>query len=150
MHVYSVYGLHEACTYILLVVVNEVIMTTTRPSCALLCAGAGKTTLVKHILSNTVGTHRSGVRLYCYNILCYAALYPPTLYYTPLLFPGMKVLVIENEVGEEGIDHDLLLNYAGKEEIILLKNGCVCCTVRSDLIQTFRAIFAKNCKSTVT
>lgn len=76
--------------------------------------GAGKTTLVKHILSNTA---------------------------------GMKVLVIENEVGEEGIDHDLLLNYAGKEDIVLLKNGCVCCTVRSDLIQTFRAIFQKNCKT---
>lgn len=59
----------------------------------------------------------------------------------------MKVLVIENEVGEEGIDHDLLLQYAGKEEIVLLKNGCVCCTVRSDLIQTFRNIFEKKCKN---
>lgn len=41
---------------------------------------------------------------------------------------GMKVLVIENEIGEEGIDHELLMQQTAKEEIILMNNGCVCCT----------------------
>ncbi len=41
---------------------------------------------------------------------------------------GMKVLVIENEIGAEGIDHDLLLQSTDKENIVLLSNGCICCT----------------------
>ena len=41
---------------------------------------------------------------------------------------GMRVLVIENEIGEEGIDHELLMQHTAKEEIILMNNGCVCCT----------------------
>lgn len=41
---------------------------------------------------------------------------------------GMKVLVVENEIGAEGIDHELLMQQTGKEEIILMNNGCVCCT----------------------
>jgi G3E family GTPase len=55
---------------------------------------------------------------------------------------GIRVLVIENEVGAEGIDHDLLLQHTGKEEIILMNNGCICCTVRKDLIKTFHDMFA--------
>ncbi|OYW79962.1 MAG: hypothetical protein B7Z19_04020 [Polynucleobacter sp. 32-46-5] len=41
---------------------------------------------------------------------------------------GMKVLVVENEIGAEGIDHELLMQHTAKEEIILMNNGCVCCT----------------------
>lgn len=54
---------------------------------------------------------------------------------------GMRILVIENEIGSEGIDNDLLVQQTGQEDIILLNNGCVCCTVRKDLISTFRRIF---------
>lgn len=54
---------------------------------------------------------------------------------------GMKVLVVENEIGEEGIDHELLLQHSAPEEIILMNNGCVCCTVRSDLLKTFHKMF---------
>ena len=54
---------------------------------------------------------------------------------------GIKVLVIENEIGTEGIDHELLLQHTDKEEIILMNNGCVCCTVRKDLIKTFHTMF---------
>lgn len=43
---------------------------------------------------------------------------------------GMKILVIENEIGSEGVDHDLLLQSTEKENIILLNNGCICCTGR--------------------
>jgi G3E family GTPase len=56
----------------------------------------------------------------------------------------MRVLVIENEVGEAGIDHELLLQYAGKEDIVLLNNGCICCKVRGDVIRTFRGVVEKN------
>ncbi len=41
---------------------------------------------------------------------------------------GLRVLVIENEIGAEGIDHDLLLQHTAREEIVLMSNGCVCCT----------------------
>jgi len=95
-----------------------------------------KTTLVRHILENTV---------------------------------GLKILVIENEIGEQGIDHDILLQNS-KEDIILLNNGCICCKgqqikisitcsfkpylihiyiflfspVRNDLIKTFHMLFSDD------
>jgi G3E family GTPase len=47
---------------------------------------------------------------------------------------GHKIAVIENEFGEEGIDNDLLLEAAG-EQIVEMNNGCLCCTVRGDLIR---------------
>eukprot|EP00605_Chrysophyceae_sp_TOSAG23-4_P001696 GSChrysophyteH1.ASY1.ANO1.1865.1 assembled CDS len=53
---------------------------------------------------------------------------------------GMRVLVIENEIGNESIDHELLLSQT-KEEIIKMENGCVCCTVRKDLLVTFHRMF---------
>jgi G3E family GTPase len=57
---------------------------------------------------------------------------------------GMKVLVIENEIGNEGIDHDLLMQHTAKEEIVLMNNGCICCNVRSDLLSTFRKMFSNE------
>jgi G3E family GTPase len=54
---------------------------------------------------------------------------------------GIRVLVIENEIGSEGIDHELLLKHTAKEEIILMNNGCICCTVRKDVIFTFHKMF---------
>jgi G3E family GTPase len=47
---------------------------------------------------------------------------------------GHRIAVIENEFGEEGIDNDLLLETAG-EQIVEMNNGCLCCTVRGDLIR---------------
>lgn len=46
---------------------------------------------------------------------------------------GMRIAVIENEFGEIGIDHDLVIN--AEEEIFEMNNGCMCCTVRGDLIR---------------
>jgi len=54
---------------------------------------------------------------------------------------GMKILVIENEIGKEGIDHELLVQQTEKEEVILLNNGCVCCSVRKDILTTFQGLF---------
>ena len=47
---------------------------------------------------------------------------------------GHKIAVIENEFGQEGIDNDLLVRGEG-EQIIEMNNGCICCTVRGDLVR---------------
>lgn len=46
---------------------------------------------------------------------------------------GKKVAVIVNEFGEVGIDNQLIIN--ADEEIFEMNNGCICCTVRGDLIR---------------
>jgi G3E family GTPase len=48
---------------------------------------------------------------------------------------GRRVAVIVNEFGEIGIDHHLLL--AANQEVVQMNNGCVCCTVRGDLVRSF-------------
>jgi G3E family GTPase len=47
---------------------------------------------------------------------------------------GMRIAVIENEFGQEGVDNDLLLQNR-EEQIIEMNNGCICCTVRGDLVR---------------
>ncbi|MBL6737998.1 MAG: GTP-binding protein [Litoricola sp.] len=46
---------------------------------------------------------------------------------------GKKIAVIENEFGEVGIDQGLVIN--ADEEVFEMSNGCLCCTVRGDLIR---------------
>ncbi len=46
---------------------------------------------------------------------------------------GKRIAVIENEFGEVGIDDALVLE--AEEEIFEMNNGCICCTVRGDLIR---------------
>ncbi|MDB5803936.1 MAG: cobalamin biosynthesis protein CobW [Betaproteobacteria bacterium] len=48
---------------------------------------------------------------------------------------GRKIAVIENEFGEEGVDNEILLREDGPEQIIEMNNGCICCTVRGDLVR---------------
>ena len=75
--------------------------------------GSGKTTLLNHILT---ATH------------------------------GKKLAVIENEFGEEGIDDALLAQNAKTqigEELIEMMNGCICCTVRQDLIIVLKKLAAR-------
>lgn len=68
--------------------------------------GSGKTTLVNHILSNE---------------------------------RGIKFAVIVNDIGEVNIDADLIQKggIVGKkdESLVALQNGCICCTLRADLIE---------------
>lgn len=73
--------------------------------------GAGKTTLVNHILSRD---------------------------------HGRRYAVLVNEFGEIGIDNDLIVD--SREELFELNNGCICCTVRGDLIRTLRNL-VKNTDS---
>jgi G3E family GTPase len=46
---------------------------------------------------------------------------------------GHKIAVIENEFGEVGVDGDLIEK--SDEQIVEMNNGCICCTVRGDLIK---------------
>ncbi|KAI5593714.1 hypothetical protein BDE02_03G030900 [Populus trichocarpa] len=49
---------------------------------------------------------------------------------------GKRIAVIENEYGEVDIDGSLVAaKTAGAEDIIMLNNGCLCCTVRGDLVR---------------
>src|SRR5690625_3606663 len=50
-------------------------------------------------------------------------------------FHGQRIAVIENEFGPENIDNELLVQDT-EEQIVELSNGCVCCTVRGDLMDT--------------
>lgn len=53
-----------------------------------------------------------------------------------------KVAVVINEVGEIGIDHDLITLQT--ENISLLSNGCICCSVLTDMQETLRDLFARR------
>ncbi len=53
-----------------------------------------------------------------------------------------RVAVVINEIGEIGIDHDLVT--MSSENITLLANGCICCSVRTDMQETLRELFAQR------
>mgnify|MGYP002707355208 FL=1 len=77
--------------------------------------GSGKTTLLNHILTNT---------------------------------KGYKVAVIVNDIGEVNIDADLIEKggIVGKkdENLVALQNGCICCTLRQDLIEQIHDIIKQR------
>ena len=52
--------------------------------------------------------------------------------------------MIVNEFGEIGIDHDLVVN--SDEEIFEMNNGCICCTVRGDLIRIIEGLVRRKGK----
>merc|ERR1719375_2876517 len=59
---------------------------------------------------------------------------------------GKKLAVIENEFGEVGIDDKLLAKntkFQSEEEIFEMMNGCICCTVRQDLVVVLNKLAAK-------
>ncbi|MDX6765976.1 MAG: GTP-binding protein [Candidatus Methylacidiphilales bacterium] len=59
---------------------------------------------------------------------------------------GHRIAVIENEFGEEGVDNDILLREQGQEQIIEMNNGCICCTVRGDLIRILHGLLKRRDK----
>lgn len=73
--------------------------------------GAGKTTLINHVLT---GNH------------------------------GKRIAVIENEFGEIGIDDALVVET--QEEVFEMNNGCICCTVRGDLIRILNRLMRQKKK----
>jgi G3E family GTPase len=56
---------------------------------------------------------------------------------------GQRLAVIENEFGEQGIDNELLVS-GGDEQIVEMNNGCVCCTVRGDLVRILGELHARR------
>ena len=81
--------------------------------------GSGKTTLLNHILS---ARH------------------------------GKKIAIIENEFGEVAIDDALLAKtskYSSDEEIVEVLNGCICCTVRSDLIAILQKLADRHSRGEI-
>lgn len=73
--------------------------------------GAGKTTLVKHILSKA---------------------------------EGQRVAIVLNDISEVDIDVDLVktkqLNVAKRGDIVEMSNGCICCTLKEDMIKQVKKI----------
>src|SRR5688500_16568900 len=74
--------------------------------------GAGKTTLLNHVLNNR---------------------------------QGLKVAVIVNDMSEVNIDADLVRDGGANlsrtdEKLIEMTNGCICCTLRDDLLREIRAL----------
>ena len=60
---------------------------------------------------------------------------------------GLRVAVIENEFGEVGIDDSLVKQrFDSQEELFEMNNGCICCTVRGDLIRILNKILSRKTK----
>ena len=57
---------------------------------------------------------------------------------------GKKYAVIVNEFGEIGIDNELVVN--ADEEVFEMNNGCVCCTVRGDLVRIIDGLMRRKSK----
>ncbi len=55
---------------------------------------------------------------------------------------GYKFGIIVNEVGEIGIDHQLVENQS--DEIVQMNNGCVCCTIRKDLVRGIQKLLTRG------
>jgi G3E family GTPase len=57
---------------------------------------------------------------------------------------GKRIAVVVNEFGEIGIDSQLVID--ADEEILEMNNGCICCTVRGDLVRIFGNLMEKQDK----
>ncbi len=57
---------------------------------------------------------------------------------------GKRIAVIENEFGDVGIDQDLVIGQ--NDEIFEMENGCICCSIRSDLIETLNRLMEREDK----
>jgi len=62
---------------------------------------------------------------------------------------GKRIAVIENEFGEVGIDDSLVKagSLASEENIVEMNNGCICCTVRGDLIAGLKKLIKNSQKN---
>lgn len=54
-----------------------------------------------------------------------------------------RIAVIENEFGEENIDSNILVQ-DDAEQIVEMSNGCICCTIRSDLVTALTRLANKR------
>lgn len=58
-----------------------------------------------------------------------------------------RTVVVINEFGEIGLDHELV--ESSTEDMVLLKSGCLCCTIRGDLVDTLRGLTARKLGGTI-
>lgn len=58
-----------------------------------------------------------------------------------------RVAVIVNEFGEAGLDHDLITE--SSEEIVLMKSGCLCCSIRGDLAKTMSHLLQRRAQKEI-
>ncbi|MDO8033137.1 GTP-binding protein [Janthinobacterium sp. SUN128] len=61
---------------------------------------------------------------------------------------GVRIAVIENEFAAESIDHGLLVQDSD-EQIVEMNNGCICCSVRGDLIRILGELHARRASGTI-
>ena len=61
---------------------------------------------------------------------------------------GKKIAVIENEFGEENIDNEILIQESN-EQIVQMSNGCVCCTIRGDLVEALKQLWDQRKSKTI-
>ncbi len=65
-----------------------------------------------------------------------------------LAHPELKnTLVLVNELGEIGLDHELL--YSATESVVLLGSGCLCCALRSDLAEQLEDLYTRRLRKEV-
>ena len=58
-----------------------------------------------------------------------------------------RIAVIVNEFGEVGLDDALVME--SNEDVVLLNSGCLCCTVRGDLVDTLKRLFKDRAKGNI-
>jgi len=58
---------------------------------------------------------------------------------------GLRFAIIENEFGEVGVD-DKVLQEQTEEDVVEVMNGCICCTVRGDLVEALKRLHKKIAK----
>jgi G3E family GTPase len=58
-----------------------------------------------------------------------------------------RTVVVINEFGEIGLDHELVER--SSEDLVLLQSGCLCCTIRGDLIETLRTLSLRRVKGEI-
>ena len=63
--------------------------------------------------------------------------------------PGMeKTAVVINEFGEVGLDHELVAA-SSDENVMVLDSGCICCSIRGELAETLRDLFARRAREEI-
>jgi G3E family GTPase len=55
---------------------------------------------------------------------------------------GLKIAVMVNEIGEIGVDHDLIISTA--EDMLELSNGCICCSINNDLVDAIGRVLQRG------
>ena len=58
-----------------------------------------------------------------------------------------KAAVIINEFGEVGLDHVLVTS--PREDVVLLSSGCLCCSLRGDLVNTLTSLFNERARGEI-